>query len=124
MDFSFDYDETYDWDAMKGEIKINLYRMVQEILQNAVKHSKCKNILVSFVRRNQKLIVTITDDGQGFASKPGKKGIGMRNIKSRVEKLGGTWDINSRPNKGTTIILNIPLESQNNAHEVIHEKRV
>lgn len=124
LDFSFDYDETYDWDAMKGEIKINLYRMVQEILQNAVKHSKCKNILVSFVRRNQILIVTITDDGQGFASKPGKKGIGMRNIKSRVEKLGGTWDIDSRPNKGTTIILNIPLESQNNAHEVIHEKRV
>ncbi len=121
LNYTFDYEESQDWDNMKGEIKINLYRMVQEIMQNAVKHANCKNILVSFVRRNEMLLVAITDDGKGFASKPGKKGIGMRNIGSRIEKLGGTWNIDSTLNKGTTITLNIPLETQEAVHEMNHE---
>lgn len=113
LEYSFQYNESLNWDSMKGDIKINLYRMIQEILQNAVKHASCKNILVSFVRTNEVIIVTITDDGKGFVIKPGKSktGIGMRNIKSRVEKLGGTWDIDSVINKGTTITLNIPFEN-------------
>ena len=113
LEYSFQYDESQDWDTMKGDIKINLYRMIQEILQNAVKHASCKNILVSFVRTNEEIIVTITDDGIGFVSKSGKTktGIGMRNIRSRVEKLGGTWEIDSVINKGTTITLNIPLKN-------------
>ena len=120
---TFEYDESYDWDAMKGDIKINLYRMVQEIMQNAVKHAACKNILVSFVRTNDLLHVTITDDGKGFKSKSGKKGIGMRNIESRVSKLGGTWDIESALEKGTTITLHIPLESQAPIPGIEHEKQ-
>ncbi|MBD0776511.1 tetratricopeptide repeat protein [Maribacter sp. ANRC-HE7] len=113
LDYSFEFNETLDWDTMKGDIKINLYRMIQEILQNAVKHASCKNILVSFVRTNEEILVTITDDGKGFAIKSGKtkSGIGMRNIRSRIEKLGGTWNIDSALNKGTTITLDIPIKN-------------
>lgn len=120
---TFEYDESYDWDAMKGEIKINLYRMVQEIIQNAVKHAECKNILVSFVRTNSVLTVSISDDGKGFVSKSGKKGIGMRNIESRVSKLGGTWGIESEPNKGTNITLQLPLEDQMTLPRMMDEKQ-
>jgi signal transduction histidine kinase len=109
IEHDFDYDKSFDWDSMKGDMKINLYRIIQETLQNAVKHSACKKILVNFVRTNKLLIVTIADDGKGFKAKSGKKGIGMRNIESRVGKLNGTWDINSVVDKGTTITFNIPL---------------
>jgi signal transduction histidine kinase len=120
---TFEYDDTYDWDAMKGEIKINLYRMVQEIMQNAVKHAECKNILVSFVRTNSVLTVSISDDGKGYVSKSGKKGIGMRNIESRVSKLDGTWGIESEPNKGTKITLQLPLEDQMTLPRMMDEKQ-
>lgn len=112
LEHTFDYDETYDWDSMSGDIKINLYRIVQESLQNAVKHAQCKNILVNFVRSNGDLNVTITDDGKGFKTTTGKKGIGMRNIESRVNKLKGIWDIASTVGKGTTISAKIPLNKK------------
>ena len=121
--YTFEYDETYDWDAMKGEIKINLYRLVQEITQNAVKHAECKNILVNFVRTNSILTVTIADDGKGFIAKGNKKGIGMRNIESRVSKLNGTWDIESELNKGTKIILRLPLKDNRTVPNVLHKKQ-
>ena len=123
LHFTFEFDESYDWDAMKGEIKINLYRMVQEIMQNAVKHAECKNILVSFVRTNSILTVTIADDGKGYVTKSGKKGIGMRNIDSRVSKLGGTWGIESELNKGTKITLHLPLEDEVTLPRMMDEKQ-
>ncbi len=110
IEHAFDYDESFDWDSMKAEMKINLYRIIQETLQNAVKHSGCKKILVNFVRTNNLLNVTIVDDGKGFKAKTGKKGIGMRNIESRVGKLNGAWDINSVVDIGTTITFTIPLK--------------
>ncbi len=123
LHYTLEFDESYDWDAMKGEIKINLYRMVQEIMQNAVKHAECKNILVSFVRTNSILTVTIADDGKGYVKKSGKKGIGMRNIESRVSKLGGTWGIESELNKGTKITLHLPLEDEVKLPRMVDEKQ-
>ena len=124
IEHTFEYDESFDWDTMKGDIKINLYRMVQESLQNAVKHAECKNILVSFVSSNNLLMVTITDDGKGFKTKSGKKGIGMRNIESRVGKLNGTWDINSVVDEGTTITFQIPLKENGEHSQITVEERI
>ncbi|MGB5499358.1 MAG: ATP-binding protein, partial [Maribacter sp.] len=124
IEHAFDYDESFDWDSMKGDMKINLYRIIQETLQNAVKHSECKKILVNFVRTNNLLNVSITDDGKGFKAKSGKKGIGMRNIESRVNKLKGTWDINSVVDKGTTITFNIPLKDYLEHPKIMAEEQV
>ena len=106
---TFNYDEDEDYDALKGEIKINMYRMIQECLQNAIKHSEGKNFFVNFERDGNNLIVEMGDDGKGFDLEKERKGIGMRNISSRVEKLNGKWQIESKPNVGTTIKLEIPL---------------
>lgn len=106
MDFK--YNDNTDWDALSGEIKINSYRMVQEILQNSVKHANCKNVFLNFVVDESNLDITIIDDGQGFQASKGKKGIGMRNIASRIDKVNGSWNISSELNKGTTITLKIP----------------
>ena len=124
IEHAFDYDDSFDWDSMKGDMKINLYRIIQETLQNAVKHSECKKILVNFVRANNLLNVTIADDGKGFKAKSGKKGIGMRNIESRVGKLNGTWDLNSVVDKGTTITFNIPLKDNVEHPEITVEEQV
>ncbi|RRQ48469.1 hypothetical protein DZC72_12250 [Maribacter algicola] len=106
---TFNYDEDEDYDALKGEIKINLYRMIQECLQNAIKHSHGKNFFVDFQRFDNTLKVAMGDDGMGFDMERERKGIGMRNISSRIEKLNGTWQMQSEPQGGTTITLEIPL---------------
>jgi len=124
IEHAFDYDDSFDWDSMRGDMKINLYRIIQETLQNAVKHSECKKILVNFVRTNDLLNVTIADDGKGFKAKAGKKGIGMRNIESRVGKLNGAWDINSIVDKGTSITFSIPLKDYVEHPKITVEEKV
>ncbi|WP_175455286.1 tetratricopeptide repeat-containing sensor histidine kinase [Pricia antarctica] len=103
------YDKEWEWDSLNGEIKINTYRMVQESLQNSVKHAQCKNVTVTFVNKENTLLVTIADDGKGFRKTSRKRGIGMRNIASRIEKLNGEYHIESSPGNGTTVTLEIPV---------------
>ncbi len=103
------YDKEWEWDSLNGEIKINTYRMVQESLQNSVKHAQCKNVTVTFVNKKNAILVTIADDGKGFRKTNRKKGIGMRNIASRIEKLNGEYHIESSPGNGTTVTLEIPV---------------
>ncbi|MEL6304926.1 MAG: sensor histidine kinase, partial [Bacteroidota bacterium] len=110
---SFTYDDHLDWDDLQGDIKINAYRIVQESLQNCVKHAQCENALVDFDCDKQKLTLTISDDGIGFDTGKGKRGIGLRNIVSRVKKINGTLQIDSKKNKGTTVTVSLPVVYQN-----------
>ncbi len=106
----FTYDEDEDWDQLNGEIKINVYRIIQETLQNAQKHAQCQNFFLNFDSYEDTLLVTSKDDGIGFNVEKERKGIGIRNLSSRIEKLNGTWEIDTAPNKGTKITMKIPLE--------------
>ncbi|MEM9363326.1 MAG: ATP-binding protein [Bacteroidota bacterium] len=110
---SFTYDSLVEWDSLEGDIKINAYRIVQESLQNCVKHAKCKNAHVNFECKENMLQLSIKDDGVGFDINKGKRGIGLRNIISRVKKVNGTLDIKSKKGKGTTIKVNIPVNYTN-----------
>ncbi len=105
---SFTYDDNVDWDDLKGDIKINAYRIVQESLQNSIKHAKCKNITIDFKLEEDLLKLTISDDGTGFDINRGKHGIGLKNVVSRVKKVKGTLDIESKKGKGTTITVTFP----------------
>jgi signal transduction histidine kinase len=105
---SFAYDKKLNWDNLLGDIKINAYRIVQESLKNCVKHAKSQNVSISFQSTNGRLKLTITDDGVGFDPSRKKKGIGLRNIVSRVKKVKGVLDIDSRPGKGTSISVTMP----------------
>ena len=107
---SFVYDKKVHWDSLLGDIKINAYRIVQESLKNCVKHAKSKNVSISFQSMENDLKLTITDDGIGFDPNRKKKGIGLRNIISRVKKIKGVLDIDSKPEKGTTIKVVIPAK--------------
>lgn len=107
---SFRYDKKLSWDNLTGEIKINSYRIVQEALKNCVNHAKCQKIDISFESAGDNLNLAIKDDGVGFDANKGKRGIGLRNIISRVKKLKGTLDVNSQPGKGTTVSVTIPIK--------------
>ena len=109
LPIGFDFDGQYSWDSLDGDLKINIYRIVQECLQNCVKHAKCKNIEVNFAATKKTLNLSIKDDGVGFDGAKGKKGIGLRNIISRTRKIEGTLDIDSSPGNGTLIQIQIPL---------------
>lgn len=105
----FDYDAQMDWDRLNGELKINIYRVVQESLQNSAKHADCKNLAITFKSSEGILHITIEDDGKGFDIKKGKTGIGLKNIDSRSKKMGGSWNIKSKVGVGTKLMVQFPL---------------
>ena len=108
-----DIDTTINWDLLSNSTRINLYRVLQETLQNVNKYAKAKNISISFKKDiNGNLILYIFDDGIGFNVEEKSKGIGLTNIFSRINESNGTIKINSERKKGTSILIVIPLESK------------
>jgi len=103
---AFGLDERLD-----NNIEIVLYRVVQECVNNVIKHSKANRLDINLLRENGYVTVSIEDNGRGFniADKPQSDGIGLKNIITRVEYLKGTVDISSAPGKGTSIVIEVPL---------------
>ncbi len=111
IQYKLKYDEDVHWDDISGEIKINLYRCLQECIQNAIKHGQATEIKLELQGNATQLHLEHSDNGIGFRTGRGKKGIGHRNIESRVKKLNGSWKIKSSPGKGTTVHIYVPLSS-------------
>lgn len=88
-------------------VQINIFRIVQEILANAVKHSEAENILLQCSQSNDVFLITIEDDGKGFSqdSSP-TKSMGLHNLKTRVDYLKGKMEINS-DREGTSINIEL-----------------
>ena len=88
--------------------EINIYRMIQELLGNVIKHSQATQIEINMSRENNNVSLTISDNGKGFDTTKieESKGIGLKNIYSRLAILNGKIDIVSEINKGTKISIN------------------
>jgi signal transduction histidine kinase len=84
---------------------ITIYRIVQELLNNIIKHAEAENAIVQVSKSGDIVSVTVEDDGKGFDTKilEYKGGIGWRNIQSRVDYLKGKLDVQSEPEKGTSV---------------------
>ena len=92
-----------DTALLPKEVEVNMYRIVQELVTNALKHAKANEIHVQLSANNKILQLTVEDDGVGFeANKISNQGIGLKNIASRVDYLGGELDIVSN-NEGTSV---------------------
>jgi two-component system, NarL family, sensor kinase len=94
---------------MNQNTEVILYRIIQELINNTIKHAAAKEAIVQLQYQNNQLQVTVEDDGKGFDVKSLDmvKGIGWSNIKNRVEYLQGTVNIISEPNKGTGVNIEI-----------------
>ena len=95
-----------------AENEINFYRIVQESLNNIVKHSKATKASVEVFRDNQQITLEIRDNGLGFESEKVKEknGLGLNGIAERVKILKGTYLIESEINKGTRVLVEINIE--------------
>jgi signal transduction histidine kinase len=85
--------------------EIIIYRIVQELLNNILKHASASEAFVQLIRENDRLNIVVEDNGKGFdtALFESSKGAGWANIRSRIEYLKGQVDIHSEPGKGTLV---------------------
>lgn len=82
-----------------------LFRLLQEFIQNSLKHAACKTIEIHFAQQNNRLTVSAKDDGKGFDTTVASKGIGLYNMKRRAEELQATFELQSQPGKGTKAVI-------------------
>ena len=100
-----------DVPAWGDEASVMIYRVVQELLNNALKHANAQTITVQIMASDETTLINIDDDGQGgnFADAP-SKGNGIANIKSRIAYLGGQVMWQSEPKKGTSVMISLPTQ--------------
>lgn len=107
-DIEVDVESDIVSDHLPDDYRICIYRLVQEALNNAVRHSDAKNAKVT-VRQSEKSIrVEVTDDGRGFQPEH-TRGMGILGMEERVRRLGGTLSIESSPGHGASVIAELPL---------------
>ena len=96
---------------MEESTEIVIYRIVQELLNNIVKHANATEVLVQLMRHDGNLTITIEDNGNGFdVGSSENKGSGLGNVRSRVDYLKGQMDIQSHPGKGTSIHIDFIIQ--------------
>jgi len=106
IDVSFE--TTGNFEIMRRKVKIYLFRIIQEALNNIVKHSGSRSAGVEIVQTRENIFVSISDTGQGFNTEKACPGNGLNNMRERALLLGGSFSITSLPGKGTTIEIQIP----------------
>jgi signal transduction histidine kinase len=99
--------------AVPKDQQINVYRVVQELLNNIVKHSGATHATIDIADRGPDLVVTITDNGKGFDAKAARaatigSGFGLVGVAERVGMLGGRHSVASTPGQGTTVTIVLP----------------
>ena len=98
-------------DTLPQEVKLCLYRVVQEAIRNAQKHSGVRDVRVELTGSPEAIRVCVSDAGRGFepGSAPGFEGLGLVSMTERVKGLGGQFSVQSRPGCGTSVEASIPL---------------
>lgn len=96
--------------SINDEQKVILFRIIQELISNAIKHGKPTSLSISLTYTSNSLSATVTDDGAGFDMNEQTDGIGLANIKDRIALLKGEVHIRSAINKGTSVNLSVPAE--------------
>ncbi|MCB0470864.1 MAG: histidine kinase, partial [Flavobacteriaceae bacterium] len=96
-------------ERLSGSFEIMLYRIVQELLNNIMKHSDATEAVIQFIKEENRLHVTIEDNGKGFQVLPEKKGVGLNSVKERVLYLNGKLSIDSEVSTGTTVTMEFLL---------------
>jgi signal transduction histidine kinase len=102
-------------DRLPTTVEIALYRIVQEALTNAAKHSRARNVHIQVDRSGGQVRCSIRDDGTGFdvpavLARRGDSSLGLLGMRERINALGGDLQIQSSPGRGTSLLINAPLE--------------
>jgi signal transduction histidine kinase len=98
--------------------KLTLFRIIQEQLNNIIKHARATEVLIGLDVDGQNILLTVADNGVGFDTSRHRKGVGITNITSRVEMFNGKVDIVSKPGGGCTLSVSIPLGAEGQTGEI------
>ncbi len=110
IEFSTDIDNIDG--VFPSDSEINIYRIVQESINNVLKHSQARSANVSIKREPRSVEISVSDDGKGFpgnAATSGRSGFGLIGISERARMLGGTQTFSSTPGEGSTITVKLEL---------------
>jgi PAS domain S-box-containing protein len=96
---------------LEPPVEMALYRITQELLNNAVKHGNAKEINVQMINNGRSVVLTVEDDGIGFNTNtsPNRGGLGIKNIQSRIIALGGNYSFDSIKGYGSSVLVEVPL---------------
>jgi PAS domain S-box-containing protein len=116
-DMSFDIEDKLEPDKLPREVEIGTFRILQEALNNAIKHSSATKVFIHISSDKQFVHLLVEDNGRGFYFDEQKllsrefvsKSNGLRNMKERAELLGGIFNVTSEPGKGTIVQLEVPI---------------
>ena len=105
VQFKFNVESQLNDKKFTSLVGINVYRTIQEAINNAMKYAEAKNILVEVEKINSQIKITIQDDGKGFNLETTDLGNGIQNMKIRIADVEGTFDLQSEVGKGTVITI-------------------
>lgn len=108
--FSFEANLAADWEEVSGLIKVNINRIIQESILNVNKYAQAEHCWITLFKGATEIILTIKDNGHGFAMTKTNVGIGLKNMKSRAQIVNGKISIKSEVGTGTIIELHIPIQ--------------
>ncbi|MGB3849631.1 MAG: ATP-binding protein [Tunicatimonas sp.] len=94
-------------DDLQESTRLTIYRIIQELINNAVKHAQASEILVQYMRAEGTIHITVEDDGVGFEPSDQSAGMGLTNIKNRVAYLNGTMELHTSSAEGTTVTIHL-----------------
>jgi PAS domain S-box-containing protein len=108
----FHYKSEGNFDNLNSEIEIVIFRIVQEFINNSIKHSKAKNVtIVTKINGDNNFFIELKDDGVGFnlkKLKPNTDGRGINNLKTKVNAFEGEYSLTSKENEGTRLKITFP----------------
>lgn len=108
LDYKLDYQDVINWEGISNKTKIHIYRIVQESLHNIYKHAHATSVDIKFKLENNKICLTLSDNGSGFDVNKAKSGIGLKNMNSRINEIDGSIYITSEKDIGTTVTIKVP----------------
>lgn len=108
IQFAYHMDASIDFEELSNQKKIAIYRLLQESLQNAMKHSQAHRVNVKILKERKWLKLIVEDDGKGMEVKKNYKGIGLRSMKYRLDKINGSFHVTNSC-QGIRLSFKIPL---------------
>ena len=98
-------------ETLEEQVNLTLYRIIQELIHNAVKYAQASEILVQYIQENHAVNITVEDDGVGFDIHrlPSGSSMGLTNVRTRVSYLNGNMEIQSSPGRGTTVWIQVSV---------------
>jgi len=105
IDFRFTIDDSVNQEKLSSISGMNIYRTIQEAVNNAIKYANASQIVIDVKNIDDKISIEIQDNGIGFDVASIEKGNGLLNMQKRIEDIGGIFSLISKPGKGTAIVL-------------------